>query len=204
MGKRSNFKKIEKDAYMTTDSRAIRPFFEHYQESMFTYYEPCVGNGDLIKLLNPLKCVGFSDTEKDARNYQYNTDADMFITNPPWTRDILHPIIENLRLQKPTWLLFDADWMFTAQSNRYMKFCKVILPVGRLKWIPGTRDVGKDNCAWYLFIKEETSCTFVPKLERVTIDKARPTPDAGGAGLDFWYLKLVTDRDTIPLTIQPL
>ena len=167
MGKRSDFPKIPKDAYMTTDPRAVRPLLDFYCDAYFTYYEPCVGNGDLVKLLEPIgKCVGRADSEIDARISEYPTDAKYFITNPPWTRDILHPIIDNLRNQLPTWLLFDADWMFTAQSNPYMRFCKIVLPVGRLKWIPGTTDVGKDNCAWYLFVDYETECTFVPKLER--------------------------------------
>lgn len=167
MGKRSNFKKIEKDAYMTFDPRAVTPLFDYYGGINFTYYEPCVGNGDLVNLLKPLACIGSSDSEKDARTYQYKTDAEMFITNPPWTREVLHPIINNLRVQRPTWLLFDADWMFTAQSSLYMKFCKVVLPIGRLKWIPNTTDVGKDNCAWYLFVEQESPCTFIPKLERI-------------------------------------
>lgn len=168
MGKRSDFEKIPKDRYMTTDARAVRPLLEYYGAIKFAYYEPCVGNGDLIDLLNGEGkwCVGHSDEEKDARTTQYKTSADCFLTNPPWTRDILHPIIENLRKQLPTWLLFDSDWMFTAQSNPYMKFCKTVLPIGRLKWMPGTTDVGKDNCAWYLFVDYQTECTFIPKLER--------------------------------------
>jgi hypothetical protein len=168
MGKRSDFPKIEKDAYMTFDPRAVRPLFDFYVDRPLRYYEPCVGNGDLVNLLHPMRCVGKSDSELDARTTKYETDADYFVTNPPWTRNILHPIIENLRVQLPTWLLFDADWMFTAQSAPYMKYCMRVLPVGRLKWIPGTKDVGKDNCAWYLFIKHETPCTFTPKLEKLS------------------------------------
>ena len=167
MGKRSDFPKLEKDAYMTIDPRAVRPLVDFYKDySPITYYEPCVGNGDLKALLKGYECVGWSDMEMDARITQYKTSADFFITNPPWTREILHPIIDNLRKQLPTWLLFDADWMFTAQSNPYMKFCQAVLPIGRLKWMPGTTDVGKDNCAWYLFCSYETRCTFFPKLER--------------------------------------
>lgn len=169
MGKRSSFDRIEKDAYMTTDPRAVRPLAEYYKSIPFRYYEPCSGNGDLINLLKGIgDCVGYSDSEIDARTHKYHTmSADYFITNPPWTRDILHPIIENLRVQLPTWLLFDADWMFTAQSFQHMKYCKVVLPIGRLKWIPGTMDVGKDNCAWYLFVDHETDCTFYPKLPKI-------------------------------------
>lgn len=168
MGKRSNFPRIDKDFYRTTDPRAVRPLFEYYDGSKLIYYEPCVGRGDLIELLKPYgECVGRSDYRLDARTTLYRTSAKCFITNPPWTRELLHPIIENLRQQLPTWLLFDADWMFTAQSRPYMQYCKTILPVGRLKWIPGTTDVGKDNCAWYLFVGYMTECTFVPKLERL-------------------------------------
>lgn len=166
MGKRSDFEKIPKDRYMTTDARAVRPLLDYYGARRPPYYEPCVGNGDLVNLLGRFPCVGSSDEELDARTAQYNTNASFFITNPPWTVDLLHPIIDNLRRQLPTWLLFYSDWMFTAQSNPYMKFCKVVLPIGRLRWIPGTKVSGKDNCAWYLFVDYETECTFIPKLER--------------------------------------
>lgn len=171
MGKRSDFPKIPKDAYMTIDRRAVRPLLDWYGAMKFSFYEPCVGNGDLVKLLvsnNQRWCVGQSDEELDARTTQYFTEADCFITNPPWSVELLHPIIENLREQKPTWLLFYSDWMFTAQSNPYIKYCKTILPVGRLRWIPGTKDVGKDNCAWYQFVDYETDTLFVPKLERLS------------------------------------
>ena len=165
MGKRSDFSRIPKDAYMTTDPRAVQPLLEFLGRPV-SYYEPCYGNGDLIKLLYPHICVGYSDDEKDARTTKYKTDAIMFITNPPWSRKLLHPIIENLRNQLPTWLLFDSAWMFTAQSASYMKYCKVVIPVGRLRWIPGTNMDGKDDCAWYLFDKYEASCLFVPRKEK--------------------------------------
>ena len=170
MGKRSEFKCRNNDAYMTTDPRAVSPLINvlggimSFKFGDVTYYEPCVGDGSLIKLL-PYKCVGQSDLELDARITKYETEADCFITNPPWTRNLLHPIIENLRSQLPTWLLFDADWMHTQQAIPYMKYCKVIVSVGRLKWIPDSEFDAKDNCAWYLFDKEETNCRFIPRIE---------------------------------------
>lgn len=164
MGKRSNFPKIPKDAYMTFDPRATKPLMDHLVVHMpISYYEPCVGNRDLINLLSSFDCVGNSDAELDARTTQYDTNADYFITNPPWTRKILHPIIDNLRLQRPTWLLFDAAWMFTAQSASYMQYCKTIIAVGRLRWIPGTSMDGKDDCAWYLFDKNPQQTVFIPR-----------------------------------------
>lgn len=165
MGKRSNYKRIDKDAYMTTDPRATLPLIEHIGSGVL-YYEPCVGNGDLINLMPQFYCVGRSDEEKDARTYQYETNAQCFITNPPWSRNLLHPIIENLRNQLPTWLLFDADWMHTQQAIPYLGYCKTILSVGRLKWFPGTKHDPMDNCVWYLFIDKKTQTTFVPRFSK--------------------------------------
>lgn len=161
MSKRnSDFPKIPKDKYYTWDKRpgvALMAFL-----SLSTrYYEPCVGAGDLIKTLEPMVCVGYSDEEIDARVHEYDTrGVDCFITNPPWTRSLLHPIIENLRLQLPTWLLFDADWMHTAQAAPYMRYCKTIISVGRVKWIPESTMDGYDNIAWYQFVREQTPTTF--------------------------------------------
>jgi len=87
----------------------------------------------------------------------------MFITTPPWDRKILHPLIIHLSDQAPTWLLFDAAWMFTAQSAPYMKYCKTVIAVGRLLWIPGTTMTGKDDCAWYLFDKHPLQTVFIPR-----------------------------------------
>ena len=33
------------------------------------------------------------------------------------------------------------------------KYLKKVVSIGRVKWIPGTKSVGKDNCCWYLFDK---------------------------------------------------
>ena len=78
-------------------------------------------------------------------------NVDFFITNPPWSRDVLHPMLMHLSAILPTWLLFDADWMHTKQAAPYLIYCKKIISVGRVKWIPDSRHTGKDNAAWYLF-----------------------------------------------------
>lgn len=102
------------------------------------------------------------DEDVDARIYQKPSDleAHYFITNPPWSRDLLHPIIENLRKQLPTWILLDSDWCHTKQAIEYMKYCAVMVSVGRVKWIPDSKYTGKDNCSWYLFRDEPVSTTF--------------------------------------------
>ena len=89
----------------------------------------------------------------DARNLNKELlgGANLIITNPPWSRDILHDLIMGFSKIAPTWLLFDADWAFTKQSRFYMAYCQMIVAVGRVKWIEGSKNTGKDNCAWYLF-----------------------------------------------------
>jgi hypothetical protein len=75
----------------------------------------------------------------------------MIVTNPPWSRDILHPMIERFSSLAPTWLLFDADWAYTKQARPYQSILKKIVVAGRVKWFPDSKMTGKDNCAWYFF-----------------------------------------------------
>ena len=160
MGKRSSFKRNPRDFY-PTPLEAVTPLISHI--SSLGFWEPCAGDGTLtqhiINSKDGLYCVGESDIEPqatgiaraDALTISPNINVGAFITNPPWDRSILHPLIENLRLQAPTWLLIDADWMHTRQSAPYIKYCQRIVSVGRVKWIPNSKMTGKDNCAWYLF-----------------------------------------------------
>ena len=92
----------------------------------------------------------------DARKIT-SSPASYFITNPPWERDVLHGIIENLSRIIPTWLLIDADWMHTKQAVPYMAICRKIVSIGRVKWIPESKNTGMDNCCWYLFDASQDS-----------------------------------------------
>ena len=158
MGKRSNFERIPKDKYPTPYS-AVVPLLPFLKEGTH-FSEPCAGNGILIDHLhaNGHVCESAYDieperddiTKKNALDV-YDRDVDCFITNPPWSRPILHDLIIHLSNQADTWLLFDADWMHTIQSAEYMQRCRKIVSVGRVKWMPGSKHVGMDNAAWYLF-----------------------------------------------------
>jgi len=153
MGKRSDFARRPNDAYPTP--REAVPFLIPHLEGIRTYAEPCAGEGALIGHLAEfgLECVFRNDIDAgvDALTLSGFGEADAIVTNPPWTRAVLHPMIQHFAKFAPTWLLFDADWAFTKQAAPFLKDCSRIVSVGRLKWIPDSKYSGKDNCAWYQF-----------------------------------------------------
>lgn len=169
MGKRSNFERIPRDFY-PTPYEAVVPLLPHLP-FFCEFVEPCAGDGALIRHLerNGHECVCAFDIEPrdprvregDALKYTV-VNPGLFITNPPWTRDTLHPMIDMLSSQAPTWLLFDADWMHTKQSAPFIPYLHKIVSVGRVKWIEDSPFTGKDNCCWYLFDQNsEASAQFV-------------------------------------------
>jgi hypothetical protein len=120
------------------------------------FIEPCVGDGHLVGLLKRAGhiLVGAHDLPDDARSHRYNVQAGVvLVTNPPfWGRPAdLHPLIVNLSDQAPTWLLMPADWLFNLSSAPLMPRLRMVVAVGRVKWIPDSQFTGKDNCAWMLF-----------------------------------------------------
>lgn len=167
MGKRSDFVRVEKDYYRTFDKRAgiaLAPFLKPATR----YCEPCAGAGDLMDQLTEMGhiCARARDIDPQREDIEQKDalttltgNIDCFITNPPWSRPILHKLITFLSSQHPTWLLFDADWPHTAQSAPYMHLCTDIVTIGRLIWIPGTTMSGKDNCAWYRFALDKDGPT---------------------------------------------
>jgi hypothetical protein len=162
LGKRSSFERVERDFY-PTPFEAVVPLLAHLPPQT-RFVEPCAGNGALIDHLEGAghSCVGAYDIApqplprhlcvgKDSTTYAFPWARGFFITNPPWSRAVLHPMIANLSSIMPTWLLFDADWMHTRQSAPFMPWLRKIVSVGRVKWIPDSPFTGKDNCCWYLF-----------------------------------------------------
>lgn len=178
MSKRKHtFKRRKQDRYFTPPE-AVVPLLSHLGDVEW-YIEPCAGEGHLAAALSDIPCgpklFSRHDIEADARTTDYNKWLNFdryvshFITNSPWTRELLHPIIENLSNQLPTWLLFDADWKYTVQKSlakrigcktvpQLLERCVKIVAVGRVSWMQnGTSSL--DNCAWYLFDKNFTGQT---------------------------------------------
>lgn len=155
MGKRSNFKRRKHDAYDTPE-HAFTPLLPHLH-GVCTFAEPCAGKGYLVGHLqrHGYICSYEGDIQQgyDALEYNFAADAvfDAIITNPPWTREILHPMITLFQRMAPTWLLFDADWAFTQQAAPFLQNCSHIVSVGRVKWVEDSEHKGKDNAAWYRF-----------------------------------------------------
>jgi len=166
MGKYSDFKRMKADFYRTP-VKAVKPLLP-YLPKTYTYCEPCVGDGALVEGLLGGTCRksydienrGYGDltrvsdalslTAEDVEGCEY------IITNPPWTRKILHPMIETLSALKPTWLLFDSNWANTKQAKAYGHLCRRIVPVGRVSWM-GNGQAGKEDASWYLFDANDTS-----------------------------------------------
>jgi hypothetical protein len=160
MGKRSDFERKEMDFYPTPYS-AVKPLLRHLPHGV-KYCEPCAGAGDLVGHLHShAHCTAAYDIKPQTvwikpldASFLTVSDlegADMIITNPPWEREPLHQIINRCAMLAPTWLLFDADWMHTRQSEPFIGMCSKIVSVGRVKWIADSDGAGKDNACWYLF-----------------------------------------------------
>lgn len=163
MGKRSDFVRRKNDLYETWDARAVTPLLPHLMPGT-RFAEPCAGGAKLIDQLEAAGhvCTHAYDIEPlhnriaklDALVHRPDREAmpfDCFITNPMWTRKLLHPLIEHLSDQAPTWLLFDAEWANTKQAIPYLPRLRRIVSVGRLRWVEGTTMDAMDSCAWYLF-----------------------------------------------------
>lgn len=168
MGKRSpgQFERKPRDLY-PTPYEAVPPLLPHLRAKTH-FIEPCAGDGRLIGYLQEHGHIceaAFDIAPQDKRivtgdarwlRTSFEYDALYNITNPPWRRDLLHEIIIALSNVHPTWLLFDADWFHTKQARPYLRRCRRVVSVGRLKWEPDSKHQGKDNAAWYLFTATET------------------------------------------------
>lgn len=168
MGKRSNYKRNPRDLYITPEY-ALLPLIGHLPKKGVLFAEPCAADGGLTNLLIKYgnRCAWQSDIaplHKDVFQFDalqllaLDLLADVIITNPPWEKRKCNGEIFNKLLRHwlqtfngDIWLLFDADWIHTVQALEFKQYCKSIVSIGRVKWIPGTNSMGKDNCAWYCF-----------------------------------------------------
>jgi len=159
LGKRSSFERKPRDYYPTIDPRAVRalaPFLA--AETQFI--EPCAGAFDLAALLIAAGhlCMDAMDIEPAAPGIrqgdalQLQSQPYSIITNTPWRRDLLHPMIEHFVTAAPeAWLLIDANWFHTLQAAPLLQHCTDYVSIGRLHWERDRPISGKDDAAWYRF-----------------------------------------------------
>lgn len=174
MGKRSSFERAPRDLYRTT-AEAVAPLLPHLAPRT-RFFEPCAGDGALVRHLEAAGhvCARATDIHPQGEGITARCVLQshlplgfdpVFITNPPWSRGILHQIIGYLPRFAPTWLLFDADWIHTRQSAPFTPWLRKIVSVGRVKWFPDSKMTGKDNCAWHLFdANADGACEFVGRV----------------------------------------
>jgi hypothetical protein len=159
MGKRSNFGRREGDFYPTPRA-AVVPLIP-YMRGIRTFVEPCAGDGNLVRHLESfgLRCVYAGDIRagQDALAVDTYGPADAIITNPPYTRYVMHRLIVHFQSIAPTWLLLPHDWSANKGSAFYLRCCSDIVPIGRVKWIEGSEHSGGyENSAWYRFDARHT------------------------------------------------
>jgi hypothetical protein len=156
MGKRSSFKRVPRDFY-PTPFKAVPPLIP-YLRGVRTFAEPCAGDGALVRHLEGvgLRCVSAGDiaTGQDALGCDNYGDADVIITNPPFSREnrvLVCKLFTHFREIGPTWLLLPADWMHNQWAAPFMPSCTDIVSIGRVCWVEGTKKNSMENFAWYRF-----------------------------------------------------
>jgi len=132
MGKRSTFERRVNDAYPTPRA-AVLPLIP-YLRGIRSFAEPCAGDGALVRHLESfgLRCVYAGDIRsgQDALAVEHYGAADVVITNPPYTRELMHRLVVHFQRIAPTWLLLELDWASTRQAAPFMPCCSDIVTVG--------------------------------------------------------------------------
>ena len=142
MGRRSDFPRIPKDAYVTP-AKAVQPLLP-FLASNTRFIEPAAGDASLIGHLEGYGhiCVGAFDIAprnpsivlRDALTLTVKdvAGADCFITNLPWSRPALHKLIVHLRNLLPIWTIIDVNWAHTKQASEHMRYCSRMVSIGRV------------------------------------------------------------------------
>ena len=165
MGKRGEkHERSPRDLYETVDPRAGKALAPHLKAGT-RFVEPCAGGGALIDQLVELGhvCIDAFDihplrddvSQGDARHVHVPADLGLiYITNPPFVRELMHEIMLHCCRQVPSWFLIESDWLMTQQATEIIaKHGSDIVAIGRLKWFrpDDPRQKGNDpmdNFSW--------------------------------------------------------
>ena len=175
MSKFDKFEPQPRDLWRSTDPSAVVPLIPYIRG--LSYAEPCVGEGDLVRLLEPhATCKWSSDIQPQEGSLQKNAvfltkedvkDCDVITTNPPFSWSMLQPLCDHLPTLKPTWLLLPADSMHNKYFRPYMDKCSLVLSIGRLFFHKAEESLdvkyakGTANMCWYRL--EDYECDTIYK-----------------------------------------
>lgn len=148
------------------------PALMQHLPKVFTYCEPCVGRGDLIKhmshfrkgailtqaydthpLIDDVRLLDTRYLTADDTTSPIHGEADFIITNPPWIKEMMEPMLLRWPQLKPTWVLVNATFLHTLWGARIMPYCHKIVSIGRIQWIPGSKGTGLVDACWLLLDK---------------------------------------------------
>lgn len=176
----SDFERKPRDFY-PTPIEAMYSLMPHLKER-FNYFEPTAGDGAIIRHLLAARpgarCIGATDIEPLAPGIEQldllkETPvglpmSDIAITNFPWDRKLLHPMIDAVTEHCPVWTIIDSKWLNNESSARFLTDHLVkVVPVGRVIWEPGTTEAGKVDCSWFLFDKAHKGYSRnIPRMSR--------------------------------------
>lgn len=171
MSKRSDFEKVPKDFYPTTDPKAVPTKLVEFIRGK-NYASPCYGEGDLEDLLMDVATCRWRSDIRETVGSSRVMDAlclskedvarcDIILDNPPFSKDVLLPLIDHFVSMKPTWLLLPADLAHNIYFGPYMQRCSRVVSVGRVCWFPkeGKRVASTDNFMWAYWEKDATTDT---------------------------------------------
>ena len=163
MGKRTQqtFTKRPRDYYGTIDPDAVTPLTPFIKGKSIA--EVCAGKGDLAGWLKPFCKVSWWSDIDPQNGYIVKKDAidirkvdmdyyevDCIVTNPPFSWNLLKPLLDHLPTLRPTWLLLPADVAHNKRMAPHMRKCQSVVSVGRLYWMEN-KIKGVENYAWFCF-----------------------------------------------------
>jgi hypothetical protein len=148
---RNRFERSPRDFY-ATPLRSVLPLVPHLVAARLrSFCEPCAGNGDLVRHLESfgLRCVYQGDIATGQDALAIERFCSPVITNPPYTRGLLLPLIDHFLTAAPfSWLLLPADFAHVAYARPWHRHSTDIVSAGRAKWFGGS---GTENIAWFRF-----------------------------------------------------
>lgn len=169
--RQSRYARRANDAYDTSDPGAVAPLLPFLQPGT-RFIEPCAGAGDLVRQLQAAGhvCAAAFDIAPraegieaiDAMSPRWSAvDGEIIITNPPYSRPLVHDLIDTFTGRAGlAWVLLEADFAHRRCNARFMVRCRLVLTIGQIRWVPGTKHKSTKLYAWYLFAQRTAGGTL--------------------------------------------